>query len=248
MSNNVHIPREIHPLAILPDNHDALIWRYMDGWKFRDLIRTRRLYLCRADRLQDRFEGTYARQQLLSMEGWLASGNHADIVAQERRRRQVDRQRFFINSWCMSACDMYHMWKTYTHCADAVAIQSRVSSLIKLCDQAIEQLPLDVSVVSYFDHASGQPIEYTDGFSTVIYKDCHFQLDQEIRIVHRSTLQGPLPEGIFLPVNLSELLERAVLTPGASSSDAENIRSLLNESDQRAIPVESSRYDRELME
>ena len=36
--------------------------------KFYSLIDTKSLYLCRADLLQERFEGTYSREQILDLE------------------------------------------------------------------------------------------------------------------------------------------------------------------------------------
>ena len=58
MSELIRIAREPNPSCILPDNLDAPVWRYMDLDKFQSLLKEKALYLCRADRLQDRFEGT----------------------------------------------------------------------------------------------------------------------------------------------------------------------------------------------
>lgn len=61
-SNNkselIKIPREPNPTCTLPNNLDTIVWRYMDINKFYLLLKEKVLYLCRADRLQDRFEGT----------------------------------------------------------------------------------------------------------------------------------------------------------------------------------------------
>jgi hypothetical protein len=56
----IRFPRETDPACVLPENLDATVWRYMDGWKFESLFTDGKLYLCRADRLQDRFEGSYS--------------------------------------------------------------------------------------------------------------------------------------------------------------------------------------------
>jgi len=39
--------------------------------KFQSLLHEEALYLCRADRLEDRFEGTYSRSQILKTEDYL---------------------------------------------------------------------------------------------------------------------------------------------------------------------------------
>ena len=68
MSDIIKIVREPNPSCILPDNLDTLVWRYMDLDKFQSLLKEKVLYLCRADLLQDRFEGTYSRRQIMQME------------------------------------------------------------------------------------------------------------------------------------------------------------------------------------
>ena len=65
MSEFINIPREPNPSCKLPENLDTPVWRYMDIYKFYSLLEEKALYLCRADLLQDRFEGTYSRHQIL---------------------------------------------------------------------------------------------------------------------------------------------------------------------------------------
>lgn len=249
MTDTIHIPRDIHPKAILPEDRQTTVWRYMDRWKFEDLITNQKLYLCRADRLQDRFEGTYSREQLLDMNQWLTAKGYENIINHEKEQRQVNRQRFYISSWCMWPYDLDLMWKAYTKDIHAIVIKSRISFLETICDRAIEFWPLDVSAVSYFGHAEGYFIDYfADGFDAFVHKDYHFEIDREIRILHWSNYAPAQPEAIFLPVDLSLLIERVVLAPGAKSQDAEEVRKLLDSCGLRNVAVESSRDNREIME
>jgi hypothetical protein len=39
---------EAYPDQLEPENQDAVIWRFMDMKKFRDLVATAELYFCRA--------------------------------------------------------------------------------------------------------------------------------------------------------------------------------------------------------
>jgi hypothetical protein len=43
------VPLESYPDQLEPENQDAVIWRFMETAKFRDLMRTGELYFCRAD-------------------------------------------------------------------------------------------------------------------------------------------------------------------------------------------------------
>jgi hypothetical protein len=48
---------EAYPDQLEPENQDAVIWRFMDMKKFRDLVATGELYFCRADLFDDEREG-----------------------------------------------------------------------------------------------------------------------------------------------------------------------------------------------
>jgi hypothetical protein len=249
MTETIHIPRDIHPKATLPADRQITVWRYMDRWKFEDLIKKEKLYLCRADRLQDKFEGTYSREQLYDMDQWLTVKGYESIIDHEKKRRQVNRQRFYISSWCMSPYDLDLMWKAYTKDIHAIALKSRISMLEAICDRATEYWPLDISIVNYFGHAEGHFIDYfADGFDAFVNKDYHFELDREIRILHWRSYKPVQPESVFLPVDLSLLIECVILAPGAKSKDAEEVRKLLDGCGLHNISVESSRDDREIME
>ena len=249
MTETIRSPRDVHPKAKLPEDRQIPVWHYMDRWKFEELIKKQKLYLCRADRLQDIFEGTYSREQLLDMDQWLTAKGYESIIDHEKKCRQINRQRFYINCWCMYPNDLDLMWKAYTKDIHAIALKSRISMLETVCDHAIDFWPIDISTVSYFGHAEGDFIDYfADGFDAFVHKDYHFELDRELRILHWRSYKPAQPENVFLPVDLSMLIDRVVLAPGAKSKDAEEVRKLLDECGLHNIAVESSREDRKIME
>jgi len=100
------VTRKRHPKAKLPADGQIRVWRYMDFWKFESLLTNKALYLCRGDKLQDRFEGTYSRQQIVDMNKWLEAKRYAHLIKEERSRRQLRRKQLFISSWCMSDHDL----------------------------------------------------------------------------------------------------------------------------------------------
>ena len=220
----------------------------MDRYKFKDMLEKQALYLCRADKLQDKFEGTYSRAQLLDSNCWLSSKGYDNLIDSEAKSRKINRKCFYINSWCRAKHDYDLMWKAYTTDAFGVAIQSRIYRLEAICDSAWKDIGngfLDVSLVEYFEHTEGGFINYGgDDFGAVIHKDCHFKLDNEIRIICTQHIK-PQPESIPLPVNLSDLIERLVLSPGATDKDAKTIRQLLNDCGLRNVPVELSQNNRD---
>jgi hypothetical protein len=176
-----------------PDKYEdaeKIVWRYMDDWKFIDLVKEKRLYLCRGDKLQDLFEGTYSRHQLLDTYRWMKEIGCAPLISQDKKDRQENRRRFYINSWCMYNHDLDLMWKSYTKVCHAVAVQSRVAKLVAICDSdpALEHGIFSVQEIKYIDLKEGEFInDFGTGFDAFICKDKHFFLDQEIRIIHYAT-------------------------------------------------------------
>ena len=53
--------REFHN----PSPADAILWRYMDFTKFVSLLETRTLFLARADKLGDPFEGSVPKNNII---------------------------------------------------------------------------------------------------------------------------------------------------------------------------------------
>jgi hypothetical protein len=142
------IHRTVHAACKLPDNPDATVRRYTDFLKFESLLRDKALYLCRADRLQDRFEGTYSRKQLLDMDDWLESRGYMKVVDEERQCRIRDRNQIYISCWCLSEYDLDLMWKAYVRNPPDLALKSAVRRFQQVWETAFEvadlTCPLDL--------------------------------------------------------------------------------------------------------
>ena len=248
MSELIKIAREPNPSCILPDNLDTPVWRYMDLDKFQSLLNEKALYLCRADRLQDRFEGTYSRRQIIEMEDWFKKIDEPHMIESERERRRKDRLKTYISSWCMSDCDLDLMWKGYVRNPPGISIKSSVRRLKDICDKAVEYWPLDISTVTYSDHAGGKNINYFRTPTTFLYKDVHFKLDNELRIIHCPNISEPTPTHVYLKIDLRDLIENVVFQPRLKESSLKSVREALNNVGLDKIPLLASRDDRDLIE
>jgi len=117
-----------------------------------------------------------------------------------------------------------------------------------ICDEAEEYRPLDISTVTYFDHGAGQMINYTGTPGVFLYKDRHFELDMELRIVYWPSMTEPTPDHILLPVSLKDLIDVVVLAPKSTLGDLREVWNALRKVGLDNIPVQYSRDDREFME
>src|SRR5882762_8798508 len=132
-----------------PENEDAVIWRFMNMKKFRDLISTGELHFCRADLFHDESEG-------LPPENYMPFPhlNPLDL----RDRRQIDdsvgnvaqfREAFYLNCWHLFREETWKMWKEYGQ--DGVAICSRY----RLLKSVLDALP-DRAFLGQVRYGSGQ--------------------------------------------------------------------------------------------
>ena len=107
------------PLEVLehwdqePDD-DALIWRYLTMYKFRDLMANEESYFRRPDGFDDKAEGIPSEKMVAQLGGW------DRFVITERP--QIDnirgsfsqfRESYFISSWTLHSEENLRMWYEY---------------------------------------------------------------------------------------------------------------------------------------
>jgi hypothetical protein len=107
---------------------DAVIWRFMPLYKFRDLMASEELYFRRADLFSDQSEGLPPEQYALRVLGLdpydisdrVALNHHLGSLAQHR-------ESYYISCWHLHRQETPDMWEQYG--PDGVAICSRYGLL-----------------------------------------------------------------------------------------------------------------------
>lgn len=104
------------------------LFRYMDWWKFEDLVANRRLYFRRSDRLDDDMEGRFSEgNKTFQTQLWSRFQEAHSLrpdLAMESRINESMRYRVFINCWNARDGEDARMWNTYTKSSDSVVIRS----------------------------------------------------------------------------------------------------------------------------
>jgi hypothetical protein len=103
-------------------------------------------------------------------------------------------------------------------------------------------------MVTYFNHAGGKNINYIGTPTTFLFKDVHFKLDNEFRIIHYPNISEPTPTHVYLKIDLRDLIENVVFQPRVKESSLKSVREALNKMGLDKIPVLASRDDRDLIE
>jgi hypothetical protein len=185
------------------------IWRYMDIDKFVDLVGSGTLYLRRADRWPDKWEGLLPD---VTRAEWKEVGKWLDNA----------RSQTFANCWQMNTYESYLMWKAYLGKADGVVVQATFNRLVESlvrCQEAVF-----VGCVNYIDYSTGVIEEWKRGpdiYVPIVYKRSEFRDEREIRVVLNTMSEVALTASaagkdfVRIPIDVETLIEEVRLSPGA---------------------------------
>jgi hypothetical protein len=241
-----------------PEDQEAVIWRFMNLEKFRDLMTAGQLYFCRADQFDhnDEREG-HPPEEFLKRWG-LSPLNLND------RRQLVDhigtaaqfREEFYVSCWHLFADEKFKVWEKYGK--DGAAICSRYS----LLKAALDLLP-DSAYIGLVRYESSF-MEIANLFSYITNKRAKFAHEREVRAflwihrperggnrhidregrVHPHVLEPPpdwIPKGERRAVDLQKLNTKIVTTPWGSEGLTNEVGEIVRNSGYQ-IPVAPSEF------
>jgi hypothetical protein len=251
---------EIYVDQLEPPNQDAVIWRFINMAKFRDLMTTAELYFCRADLFQDEREG-------LPPEEYLATFGLSPYDVDDRRELLNHigsdaqfREAFYVNCWYLFGEETSQMWKEY--CQEGVAISSRYR-LLKSALNAMSYRAY-IGLVRYGSHhLIGKRANLFRNITTKRIKYAH---EQEVRAflwiidphasinrhydednrVHPVPLTPPpdyVSKGERRKVDLQALVTEVIVSPWASSTTVDEIRKVVSDAGYK-IPIRQSELAR----
>jgi hypothetical protein len=156
-------------------SEEAVIWRFMDLWKFRDLMSSEELYFRRADLFADESEGLppeqYARRVLgldpYDINDRANLNNHLGFLAQNR-------ESYYISCWYLYGQETLDMWEQYGR--DGVAVCSRYGLLKSALDALLDQA--HAGLVRYgTDHLA----KTFNTFEFITTKQVQYSHEREVR-------------------------------------------------------------------
>ena len=158
------------PYGTVSPNQPLL--RYMDLWKFEDLLHRGALYFCRADKFDDPLEGTMSPE---GVHGTSASDvaffgtnqANSDTYAQQSKYRELARGTTFVSCWHINDRESQEMWDAYTSSSDSVLVVTTAERLA-----ASLSMPVFGAAVKYV--TADTPRTEFDERSLFYYKDVSF--------------------------------------------------------------------------
>jgi len=229
-----------HPLVIAPDLNQSL-WRYQDLTKFLNLIHSSRLFFCRVDRLGDPFEGSYPKINAEFRVEW-----YKDILEKLKttpekffpilsNHHETIRKYIFANCWHMNFGESAAMWRLYGPHDSSIALKTTFSKLTTSFDNT--DIEIYIGKMNYLDYRENVIAE-GNAFVQVLHKQLSYEHEKELRAItflpndQKSILEhkGLTTEnGIYVDVNLNELIEEIYISPDAPNGFAQTVQKTIED-------------------
>ena len=240
-----------HPVFEKPENEDVKIWRFIDFQKYVSLLDIGALYFNRTDRFDDILEGTYSKAVFNAVQN--------QITDQSLKKAIIEGLTFtekyfvkgtYLNCWHINDFESDAMWKLYTG-KNGVAIQSTFNRLTKSFIDNREIYIGKVRYVDYATHLIGLDKKMWNSFDPFVHKRLSFQHEQELRVVttqypenwnSNPSLFDNNPNGLYVKVDLEELIENIYVVPRAPSW-FKDLAISVSEKYGLKKPIESSSLD-----
>lgn len=200
----------------------SVIWRFMDLAKFISLLKENALYMTRADKFEDQFEGAVCALEdsdkydkaLVDYYSEYLEGItvNEQLIKDEHNAIQLIRKNSFLSCWFEGSYESIAMWRLYASgkSAKGVAIKTTVKRLKRAIGRFVE-----IGRVEYIDYSQVWP----NSNEALWRKRLSFEYEHEVRvrIITDGGLSPTPPEFLFLPVCLDELIESVYVSPMAET-------------------------------
>lgn len=209
-----------HPLLVQPRDEHGSVWRYLDFTKYVSLLDSGALYLPRADRLGDPFEGTFGRGIPPSDPTETPGGLKSFAAGSMELRPKLLEFYRNVRSWTYVSCwhaneyESAAMWRLYASPNPAVAIRT---SYAALCNALPEET--FIGLVQYIDFGRGW-VPDTNTIWPFFFKRISFEHEHEVRVVLQDIRSGNATpfqpnneEGRLIPLDLGSTVQEVVVAP-----------------------------------
>jgi len=224
-------------------NKSDLLWHYVDAAKLLDFLHNQRIYFCRGDQFQDKFEGQFTPSLKRAIENSCEKmKREQDIDHTYEQFRSKIRQQVFLSCWHQSDAESMAMWRIYGNSSCSVALTTTVGNFQTALDGQNFNYLLSIEKVEYVDYNADPDLDISPYSRVFAYKHDAYAYEQEVRIFLDLDRQGeafdtPVQEkGVYVSVNPSDFLRNIVVSPNAPSWFRQLIVDLANKYQVPCIP------------
>lgn len=207
------------------------LWRYLEFYKFEDMLTTSTFYFTRPDKFQDPFEGLLSpgnhsrssESDLVFRRLYRMSGDARDGASYHETHRKV----VFILCWHRNNRESRRMWLAYTkNSSESIAVVTSGKALGRF-------LPCGLlcSTVKY--HDLDEPRTEFDHNSLFFFKPLEYAFEREYRLLRQPKAgedfysNNPDDEYRRISIPLKKVIHRVIAHPDASPSFKGKVEELL---------------------
>ncbi|MBS1532662.1 MAG: DUF2971 domain-containing protein [Bacteroidetes bacterium] len=212
-----------HPHFDYPEDPCAILWRYMDFTKFVSLLEDSALFMTRADKFKDPFEGTITSFDKANRYSLYDKGL-ADILPIIDHLSDLQRERSYVNCWHCNEFESAAMWDLYVKSNEGIAIKTTLEAL---SDSITSDQHVWIGNVEYIDF-NNAATPRGNHYYPMFLKRKSFEHEKEVRVFYGEHpndyyANKPIPDkpkyqfGFKLPVDLNILIQEIYISPNAAT-------------------------------
>lgn len=193
---------------------NLIIWKYMDLWKFLDILDSKKLYLSRADFFEDKFEGRIIAKNINK----LSDDDPLKVV--DSFSESSLKKSTYISCWSSEQNETYPLWKIYSDYRSSIAIKSTVGDLIDSISNEDE-----IQYIGSIKYRNFDEVYKFNGntFQIFFEKRNYFKFEKEVRLITELSYKNDqellkLPLGTTINVNFKKLINEIYVAPLAKES------------------------------
>jgi hypothetical protein len=200
-----------HSTFKLKESIGKPIWRYMDFWKFLNLLETSSLYFPNAENLGDNYEGRIPKvvyEMMLALDHQKGNTDNEDLNNYLERNL---RKETLISSWTYNENESFAMWKMYAKDKMGIAIKTDLESL-KNSFNKTERI-IYIGEVNYFNKESFHYPTHNLYYPFLVKLE-YYSSEKELRCI-TSCEHNEKKESKLVEIDLNELIKVIYISPNS---------------------------------
>ncbi|HEY1770228.1 MAG TPA: hypothetical protein VGG02_08230 [Chthoniobacterales bacterium] len=214
------------PYEVVAD-HETL-WRYMELWKFEDMLKRSTIYFARADQFDEPFEGRESPGNTETMSKSEEAFQKLYPVKRPenwKESQETIRQVMFISCWNRGTRECWEMWRGYTKTPNSVVIATSAKALRRFVPEEIMKYGVKYASLDF------PRTEFTHT-SLFFYKPASCRIEREYRMLRVPREDESIASEDLcrhIPIKLRKIVRRVVTHPGATRETKQRVTDLLRD-------------------
>jgi hypothetical protein len=201
-----------------PPNQEATLWKYLDTYKFEDLLEKKGLYLRQVEKLAED-EPNEGRMNQLQEKAMVERLGNTEVDLENFRAFHAHvRQNSWVTCFSLGDFDEIHMWERFCKKApnEGVAIKTTYKKLMSSFKNPAANLELIPACAMVRDRELSH-MQWKHGY-LLFQKVPEFSDEREVRACVISLEEKNPKDCLRVPVSLPELIQKIFVHPKASEA------------------------------